>query len=160
MTMQPQPIATVAALCRFPVKSMRGQELSHTRVGWHSFEGDRRYAFLRTNNQTHFPWLTGREVARMLAYTPLINDLEQPHTSTVSVTTPAQETLPIDSSALRHELEQLAGEPIHLMHLGRGAFDSSLGISLLSTRSIQTLSQAAQIDLEPIRFRINIIVKT
>ena len=41
-------VGHVAALHRYPVKSMRGEALQTSRVWWHGFEGDRRYTFLRS----------------------------------------------------------------------------------------------------------------
>ncbi|HZG69513.1 MAG TPA: MOSC N-terminal beta barrel domain-containing protein [Herpetosiphonaceae bacterium] len=59
-------IAVVQQLFRFPVKSMRGEELREGRISWHGLDGDRRYAFVKTGNLAPFPWLTARDVPDML----------------------------------------------------------------------------------------------
>ena len=40
-------IGRVAALWRYPVKSMAAEELDGAEVSWHGFAGDRRWAFIR-----------------------------------------------------------------------------------------------------------------
>ncbi len=38
-------VGVVAALYRYPVKSMCGEAIDEGRLWWHGFDGDRRYAF-------------------------------------------------------------------------------------------------------------------
>jgi uncharacterized protein len=152
-------IGRVTALYRFPVKSMRGESLSAARIGYTGLEGDRRYGFLRLKNHSRFPWLTGREVAEMLQYQAEFDDSSQPATSPVWVRTPDGNSLPIESGELRLDLEERAGEPIHLLHLGKGTHDS-ITLSLMSTSALRTLSEHAGFPLVPERFRPNILVDT
>lgn len=46
-------VGRIAALHRYPVKSMRGESLAQARVGWHGLEGDRCYAFVRAAHRGH-----------------------------------------------------------------------------------------------------------
>jgi uncharacterized protein len=154
-----KPVGRVAALWRYPVKSMRGEFLTSARLWWHGVEGDRRFAFLRTTHRSHFPWLTGREVPSLLLYQPQLALPLQPATSPVTVVTPEGTALPLEAPALQARLEQDAREPLHLLHLGRGTFDSA-GLSLISTASLTTLSQSLAHPLTPARFRANILVET
>jgi len=154
-----QIVGRVAALYRFPVKSMRGESLSTARVLYTGLEGDRRFGFLRLKNRTRFPWLTGRQVQEMLQYSPEHDDPTHPATSPVWVRTPDGNILPIESEELRLDLEERAGEPVHLLHLGKGAHDS-LTLSVLSTSALCTLSGYAGFPLTPERFRPNILVDT
>ena len=60
--MSGREVGRVAALWRYPVKSMGGEVLSETEVSWHGFAGDRRWAFIREGVvRSGFPWLTIRE---------------------------------------------------------------------------------------------------
>ena len=59
-----EPIGTVKALFRHPVKSMRGEELDAATIGWHGVDGDRRYAFVKSDSPSGFPWLTPPEAFR------------------------------------------------------------------------------------------------
>src|SRR5262249_36121672 len=118
-------VGAVSALYRYPVKSMRGEALDEARLYWHGIEGDRRYAFVRAGNYTSFPWLTAREVPDMLRYTPYLSDPGLPRESPVRVRTPCGEDVPVESEALRRELESRSGGRVHLLHLNRGAPDSA-----------------------------------
>ena len=152
-------IGHVAALYRYPVKSMRGEALQTSRVWWHGFEGDRRCAFLRSRAPEHFPWLTAREVPAMLLYVPHFDQPDDAVHSSITVTTPAGTILALADAALQQELAALAQDSIQLFQLGRGTFDSS-AISLLSLATLDGLSALAQQPLDPQRFRPNILVKT
>ena len=39
-----QEAGVVSAVNRFPVKSMAGEDIEQTHVGWHGLDGDRRFA--------------------------------------------------------------------------------------------------------------------
>lgn len=54
-------LGTVESLWRYPVKSMRGEELHEAFVGFPGIHGDRVYAFVSSAARTGFPWLTARE---------------------------------------------------------------------------------------------------
>lgn len=152
-------VGQVAALYRYPVKSMRGAALQTSRVWWHGFEGDRRYAFLRSRAPEHFPWLTAREIPSLLLYTPQFDQPNDPVRSTITVTTPTGATLALTDADLHQELATLAQDSIQLFQLGRGTFDSS-AISLMSLATLDRLSVLAQQPLHGQRFRPNILVKT
>jgi hypothetical protein len=40
-------IGQIEAIFRYPVKSMRGEQLDAATLGWHGIDGDRRFAFRR-----------------------------------------------------------------------------------------------------------------
>lgn len=149
----------VTALYRYPVKSMLGESLPSANIIYTGLEGDRRYAFLRLHNRSRFPWLTGREVPEMLTFQAEFNNPAEPRTSSVSIRTPDGDVIPLESADLRADLEQRAGEPVHLLHLGKGTHDS-VTLSLMTTSTLRTLSAHANIPLVPARFRPNILVDT
>lgn len=155
--LEPALVGRVAAINRYPVKSMCGEALSTARIGWSGLEGDRRYAFVRGSYRGSFPWLTARELPRLLHYRPAFADPSDPAKSRVYVTPPEGEALPIEDEGLREALAALAGEPLHLLHLGRGAYDCD-AVSLLSTAAVASLSAAAGRELEPTRFRPNLLI--
>lgn len=152
-------IPHVSALYRYPVKSMRGESLSSANILYTGLEGDRRYAFIRLHNRSRFPWLTGREVPEMLQFQAEFDNPAEPRTSPVSISTPDGDIVPLESEALRADLEQRAGEPVHLLHLGKGTHDS-ITLSLMTTSALRTLSAHAGIPLVPERFRPNILIDT
>ena len=63
-------IGQVESLWRYPVKSMRGEELPEIFVGYSGVYGDRLFAFKSSATPVGFPYLTGREVHEMLLYRP------------------------------------------------------------------------------------------
>lgn len=153
-----QIVGRVTALNRYLVKSMQGESLDRANIYWYGLEGDRRYAFVRGEDRSSFPWLTARELPRMLLYRPLLADPAAPRQSPVMVSTPNGDTWPIDSRALLAELQEHAGESIWLLHQGSGSFDS-LPLSLISHASVNALSERAALPPDPSRFRANIVVE-
>jgi len=151
-------VGTIAALYRFPVKSMRGERLEQANIYWHGLEGDRRYAFVRSGNLTRFPWLTGREVPDLLRYAPYLLDEMNPRECAVRVHTPDGGDLPVESDTLRDTLAAAYGAPVHLLHCGRGTFDSA-PLSLVGLASVRDLGALLGQDLDPVRFRQNIVVE-
>lgn len=152
-------VGIVVALYRYPVKSMRGEAIDQTHVHWNGLDGDRRYAFVQTKNRTNFPWLTGRQVADLLRYTPRFVDPADPVRSPLIVRTPDGRDLPLDSDELRAELAQRHGQAIYLIQIGSGTYDSGMGISLMSRSSLRALGEGAGLDLDERCFRQNIVIE-
>ena len=63
-------VGRVDSLWRYPVKSMRGEELAEAYVGFSGVYGDRLYAFRSSASPVGFPFLTGREQEEMILYRP------------------------------------------------------------------------------------------
>ncbi|CAA9564206.1 MAG: Flavodoxin reductases (ferredoxin-NADPH reductases) family 1 [uncultured Thermomicrobiales bacterium] len=154
-------VGVVATLYRYPVKSMRGEPIDEGRLWWHGFEGDRRFAFVRTGNTSRFPWLTGRDVPALLRYVPRFADPDDPVASPVRVRTPGGDDLSLESDRLREELAARYGAPVHLMQSNRGTFDS-MALSLIGAATVRALGDEAGLgrQLDPRRFRPNILVET
>ena len=70
-------IGKVDSLWRYPVKSMRGQELDESFIGYSGVYGDRLFAFKSAASPEGFPYLTGREQQEMLRYRPRFRDYEK-----------------------------------------------------------------------------------
>ncbi|MBA3532893.1 MAG: MOSC domain-containing protein [Ardenticatenales bacterium] len=151
-------VGVVKTIYLYPVKSMRGQEVENARLWWHGLEGDRRYAFVRSENYTGFPWLSARVIPQMIRYVPHFEQPEAVLESEVVVRTPTGQELPVESEALLQELRSAHGAPIHLVKLGRGAFDS-MSVSLISTATLAALSEAVGEPLEARRFRPNLLIE-
>jgi uncharacterized protein YcbX len=63
-------IGTVETICRYPVKSMAGEEVAQAFVGFAGLMGDRAFAFVRTSGPKGFPWHTGREQEDLVLFRP------------------------------------------------------------------------------------------
>lgn len=63
-------IGTVESLWRYPVKSMRGEELDELFASYAGVYGDRLFAFESSAARKGFPFFTGREQRQMIRYRP------------------------------------------------------------------------------------------
>ena len=61
-------VGTVESLWRYPVKSMRGEELEELFAGYAGVYGDRLFAFESSASPKGFPFLTGRDQRQMIRY--------------------------------------------------------------------------------------------
>ena len=153
----PTTIGTLAAIWRYPVKSMAGERLSSTDVTLQGIAADRRYAYVQTASRSPFPWLTGREMPAMLRYQPQWRDGSGD--PSLWVCTPSGESLEIGSDALRDELAQASGREIHLHANHRGSYDAA-AITFMANATVEGIAQASGTPPEPGRFRMNFYVAT
>ena len=153
MSEKRQEVGIVKALYRYPVKSMKGEAVAETHVGWHGLDGDRRYAFVRGDIRSSFPWLSARQVPEMLTYVPRFTDPSDIVNSAVEVLTPNGRSLPVTSPELLAELAEVYGADVSLINIGRGAFDS---IPL----SVMSMATAEALNADFHRFRQNIVFET
>jgi len=63
-------IGKVDSVWRYPVKSMRGEELDEAFAGFSGIYGDRLFAFRSSASPKGFPYFTAREQRRLLQYRP------------------------------------------------------------------------------------------
>jgi len=61
-------VGTVESLWRYPVKSMRGEEMEELFAGYAGVYGDRLFAFTSSAAPKGFPFFTGREHRQMIRY--------------------------------------------------------------------------------------------
>jgi len=145
--MSAHQVGRIAALWRYPVKSMAGEALESADVSWHGLAGDRRWAFVRPGlERSNFPWLTIRERPEMSLHRPAFVETERPDASRTVVRTPSGESYDVVDPALAAML----GEGVRVIKQNRGVFDA-LPLSLISTASIGTLDVR--------RFRPNLVVE-
>ena len=149
------PLARVSRIVRYPVKSMAGQAVRSTRIGWHGLQGDRRYAFVATDDRSGFPWITARDAPQLVSWVPAFEDDARPDQSPVLVRWENVEARPIHDASVEKRVSELAGRPARLIHLWAGIFDTE-EVSLISTDSIQSACTAAGLLPSADRFRANI----
>src|SRR5258706_1919344 len=68
--MSVEQVGEVAALFRYPVKSMGGEPLEDADLGWHGLDGDRRLAFHRADARGGFPWLSAGKLPELILFAP------------------------------------------------------------------------------------------
>jgi uncharacterized protein YcbX len=152
-------VGRVAALTRFPVKSMAGEPLAVAEIGWQGIEGDRQYAFLFEGKATRFPWCTGRDLSEMVRHVARFRDGGVPKTAPVDVTLADGGTIALDDPGLARLLSEAAGAPVRLMQSGRGLHDS-MPLSIATTASHVEVEAAHGGALDPRRFRINAVIES
>jgi uncharacterized protein len=147
-------VGRVAALFRYPVKSMAAELLQQIDVSWHGVAGDRRWAFVQEGLvRSNFPWLTIRERSDMWHYRPEFVQPDRPEASRTIVHTPGGRELDVVDPALAEEL----GGGIRVIKQNRGVFDT-MPLSLLTTQSVAALESMVGRELAVQRFRPNLLV--
>jgi uncharacterized protein YcbX len=150
-------VGHLAAIWRYPVKSMRGEEMDNASLGWNGLDGDRQYAFYKATDGSRFPWLSGRDVAELVLHRAHYVEAASPRTSPVQVTVPAGGEFDVRDPALADRLGAAAGREVRLLQLGRGAFDS-MPVSVVTRGTLDILGESLGRPLEDARFRINIVI--
>jgi uncharacterized protein YcbX len=138
---------------------MQGQFVDAAKLGFAGLAHDREYAFLREEDTTGLPWLSARQCPRLLRYEACVESLGERHAAVV-IRTPHGEELDIRDPRLLAEIADVAGEPLRLVRLWRRAYDSAgADVSIITTQSIQAISDMAERPLEAPRFRPNVLVE-
>src|SRR5437762_9969937 len=173
-------IGKVESVWRYPVKSMRGEELDEIFAGYAGVYGDRLFAFRSSASPAGFPYLTGREQRQMLRYRPRFRDPEKaarpinlneaqnmPPGATplsadradlmIDVETPKGETLAIDNPSLIDLLRNGIDEKhqLTLMRSDRAMTDCR-PLSLFAVQSAKKLGEEIGIPVDKRRFRANV----
>jgi uncharacterized protein YcbX len=152
-------VGRVAALWRFPVKSMAGESLAEAELGWSGFVGDRQYAFLRHGSLSRFPWFTGRDATGLLLYRARYRDPTNTKLSPIDVTTPEGELFPLDAPELQARIAAEGGMAVDLVRSGRSFFDA-MPVSVVTTATHDALDAESGEAVDPRRFRINVVVES
>jgi len=151
-------VGRVHELVRYPVKSMAGIAIESAWLGWHGFDGDRRYAFRRVGDESGFPWLSASRLPELVLYRPERRD-EGMELLPSHVYTPAGARLELRSPELQKEIAGLCGVHVELMRLKHGVFDEA-SVSVIGLGTIAGIGRAAGVDLDRRRFRANIVLET
>jgi uncharacterized protein YcbX len=173
-------VGKVESLWRYPVKSMRGEEISQSYLGFSGVYGDRLYAFYDKSAPEGFPFLTGREQEQMLLYQPRFRHPEHAASPSnlaeaeanepgltpvyadtadlaVDIETPSGEMLAVDDPALITRLsDRLDGT--HTLSLLRShrSFTDCRPVSIFSIQTVKQIGEEVGLALDKRRFRANI----
>ena len=151
-------VGRVSAIYRYPVKSMAGEQLPASEIGWHGVHGDRRLAFLRRNLDVSFPWLTASKLPSLISYRPLRNEGEGLDVLPSLVDTPDGRRLDLRSEELKRELSEKHGMDVELVRVDNGIFDDA-PVSVITTRTVDAIGDHAGMGkLDARRFRPNIVI--
>jgi uncharacterized protein len=173
-------VGMVESLWRYPVKSMRGEELDEIFAGYAGVYGDRLFAFESSANRKGFPFFTGRDQRQMIRYRPRFRDPKKatqpinraeaeksnanpisakPEELMIDVETPDGKTFAIDDPALIDHLRSGIGAK-HKLTLLRSdkAITDCRPISIFAVQSARKLGEETGIKIDKRRFRANVYV--
>ena len=173
-------VGKVESLWRYPVKSMRGEEMDEAFAGFSGIYGDRLFAFRSSGSAKGFPYFTAREQRRLLQCRPHfrypekaarpvnLTEAESMGANPVSadsselmidVETPNGKKLGIDDPTLmemlRTDIDQK--HQLTLMRSERALTDCR-PVSIFSLQSARQLTEEMGAPVDKRRFRANIYV--
>lgn len=173
-------VGKVDSVWRYPVKSMRGEELEEAFAGFSGVYGDRLFAVKSSASPKGFPYFTAREQRRLLQYRPHfrypdkaarpinLTEAESMGASPLSadsselmidVETPNGKTLEIDDpdlmDMLRTDIDQK--HQLTLMRSERALTDCR-PVSIFSLQSARQLAEETGTPIDKRRFRANVYV--
>ncbi len=151
-------IGRVEAIFRYPVKSMRGEELGAANLGWHGIEGDRRLAFRRVDDRSGLPWLTASKLPDLVLFSPRRGEEGGEADLPTHVRTPDGADLPIFGDDLASEIGRRYGAPVQMMQMKNGIFDDAC-VSVIATETVREIGRLAGQSLDVRRFRPNVVVR-
>jgi uncharacterized protein YcbX len=172
-------VGRVESLWRYPVKSMRGEELGEAFLGFGGVYGDRVWAFRSPAAPKGFPYLTGREQEQLLRFRPVYRHAEQmvtppnlseaeamppgatpvypdPADLAVEVQTPSGEVLNIDDPRLLGILSDGGAHAGSTLHRSDRAMTDCRPVSLFSVQTARRLSEEVGREVDKRRFRANV----
>jgi uncharacterized protein YcbX len=152
-------LGRIAAIFRYPVKSMAGESLEVARLGWHGIEGDRRLAVRALNDQGEFPWLSASRLPQLLTYKPFGFDSNSRELLPTHVRTPDGKEYELRSDELRREISSRYGSEVELMNLKHGIFDEAC-ISVISLATVHGVERESAREVDLRRFRPNVVIET
>jgi len=175
-------IGTVESLWRYPVKSMRGEELDEMFAGYAGVYGDRVFAFISSASPKGFPFFTGRDQRQMIHYRARFRNPEKaarpvnlseaeklgsgvnPISADVSelmidVETPDGKTFPIDDPALI-DILRISVDGNHELTLFRSdkAITDCRPLSIFAVQTAKKLGEETGVNVDKRRFRANVYV--
>src|SRR2546430_3347318 len=173
-------VGKIDSLWRYPVKSMRGEELDEASASFSEMYGDRLFAFESSASPKRFPYLTAREQQRLLQYRPHFRNPDKaarpinlteaesmganpvwadPSELMVDVETPDGQTLAIDDPALIDMIRADIDQKHRLTSMrSERAMTDCRPVSIFSLQSARQLGEETGTPIDKRRFRANVYV--
>jgi uncharacterized protein YcbX len=153
----PIKVGEVAALFRYPVKSMSGDPQEVADLGWHGLDGDRRLAFRRLDERGGFPWLQASKLPELILFAPIRQGPAAAGSLPTHVRTPDGTEWALFDPELAADVSRRHGSPVEMMHLNRGIFDEA-SVSLITSVTVNESGRLAGQRPDVRRFRPNILI--
>jgi len=171
-------IGTLESAWRYPVKSMRGEQVDQVFVAYTGVMGDRVYAISSSGASPEFPWHTNREQEEFVLYQAryknpqstlkpaameaalkeLLNPpYPQESAFAVEIVSASGETLDLEDPAFLESLRDKSEGELALHFTQKNAVDCR-PLSLFSLQTLSQLGEETGMDLDKRRFRANFYV--
>ncbi|WP_442600788.1 MOSC domain-containing protein [Paenibacillus sp. KN14-4R] len=166
--MNDSSVGTIHQLTRYPVKSMAGQPIDQTYIAKYGLYGDRSHAFIDPTKEGWNRYITARKFPQMLGYQAKLHEAStgnELHTTNefppVHITSPDGRELRWDETLLQ-EMQMYSDRTLTMIHHQPDsqellAVDSG-GILIISDRSLRKLENLVGSDVDPRRFRANMLL--
>ena len=171
-------IGTLESVWRYPVKSMRGEQVEEVFVAYTGVMGDRLYAISSSDAPPEFPWHTNREQEEFVLYgasyknpestlkPPALDAafkeaLNPPYPRAdafaLEIETPGGQTLDVDDPEFLASLRDKSEGELTLHFTQKNAVDCR-PLSLFSHQTLAQLEQETGLQIDQRRFRANFYV--
>jgi uncharacterized protein YcbX len=171
-------IGRLESIWRYPVKSMRGEQVDEVFVAYTGVMGDRVYAISSAAATPEFPWHTSREQEEFVLYqaryinhrqtlkpaaleAAFADSLNPPYPPAaefaLELVTPEGDTLDIDDPAFLQSLRDKSDGALSLRFTQKNAVDCR-PLSLFSLQTLAQLDNELELELDKRRFRANFYV--
>jgi uncharacterized protein YcbX len=175
-----EQIGKIDSVCRYPVKGMRGEDLSEVFLSYSGVYGDRVYGFRTPAAPAGFPYHTAREHEDLLLYqpryrypektmrppnlaeaeamapgiTPVHGDRDQ---FAIDVTTPEGVLVPLENASFASEFKKARDDnaPVYLVY-SETALTDCRPVSLISLQTVGALQDEIGAKVDRRQFRANI----
>lgn len=144
----------VESLHRFPVKSLLGEQLDAVDVDARGVVGDRTWSIRTAENKIG----SGKNSHRFAAVPGLLRMRSHTNDSGVAIELPSGEDCPIDAPASGHILSAFLGQPVTVARESDVSHFDDGPVSLIGLASVMALAAELGADVDPGRFRANIVV--
>lgn len=160
--MHKRSIGEVTHITRYPVKSMAGESLNRTAVASYGLYGDRSHAFVDPAKQGWERYITARQIPELLGYKPVFLD-EGPTDEfpRLHLTSPDGRVFEWDEFLL-HDVQRFTKRTVSMIR-HRPDSDDLLAVDtgailIITDRSLRKLERLTGREIDPRRFRANLIV--
>jgi len=171
-------IGRLESVWRYPVKSMRGEQVDDVFVAYTGVMGDRVYAISSSDATPEFPWHTNREQEEFVLYSARYKNHQgtlkpaameaalkellnppYPHKKAfaLEIQIPEGKILDIEDPAFLDTLRDKSKGELSLHFTQKNAVDCR-PLSLFSQQTLARLGQETEMDLDKRRFRANFYV--
>ncbi len=171
-------IGILESVWRYPVKSMRGEQIDDVFVAYTGVMGDRVYALSAADAPPEFPWHTNREQEEFVLYQPRYRNhhdtlkpaamnaafaqslnppYPQPSAFVLDIEKPDGSVCDVQSPEFLASLRAKSAGELSLHYTQKNAVDCR-PVSMFSRQTLEQLEQETDLEIDKRRFRANFYV--